>query len=99
MDVSIDHTRCDPRPRVVLNLARGLVGLPGAKDAILDHKIAAQLRACRQEELVSLNCVRAHMHSLLLKQLTVVMLYPAQVKQKAPARRYERTGALTEGRD
>ena len=82
MDVSIDHTRCDPRSRVVLNLARGLVGLPGAKNAILDHKIAAQLRACRQEELVSLNCVRAHMHSLLLKQLTVVMLIPGPCKNK-----------------
>ena len=83
MDVGVDHTRRDPRSRVVLNLARGLVGLPGAKDAVFDHEIAAQLRACRQEELVSLNCVRAHMHSLLLKQLTVVMLIPSSRKTKS----------------
>ena len=63
VDVGVDHARCDPRPRVVPDLAGGLVGLPGAKDAILDHEIAAQLRACRQEELVSLNCVRAHLCS------------------------------------
>lgn len=67
VDVGVDHARRNPRTRVVLNLARGLIGLPGAKDAVLDHEVAAQLRACRQEELVSLNCVCAHMHSLLLK--------------------------------
>ena len=83
MDVGVDHAWRDPRSRVVLDLARGLVGLPGAKDAILDHKIAAQLRTCRQEELVSLNCVRAHMHSSLLKQLTVVMLIPSSRKTKS----------------
>ena len=63
VDVGVDHARCDPRPRVVPDLAGGLIGLPGAKDAVLDHEIAAQLRACRQEELVNLNCVRAHLCS------------------------------------
>ena len=63
VDVGVHHTRRNPRPRVILNLASGLVGLPGAKDAVLDHKVATQLRPCRQKELVGLDSIRAHLSS------------------------------------
>ena len=63
VDVGVHHARRNPRARVVLDLAIGLIGLPGAKDAVFDHKIAAQLRPRRQKELVGLDSIRAHLSS------------------------------------
>ena len=63
VDVGVHHARRDPCARVVLDLASGLVGPPGAEDAVLDHEVAAQLRPRRQEELVGLDSIRAHLCS------------------------------------
>ena len=63
VDVGVHHARRNPCTRVVLDLASGLIGLPGAKNAVLDHKIAAQLRPRRQKELVGLDSIRAHLSS------------------------------------
>ena len=63
MNMGVHHARRNPCTRIIFDLTSGLIGLPGAKDAVLDHKVAAQLRPCRQKELVGLDSIRAHLSS------------------------------------
>ena len=63
MNMGVHHARRNPCARVILDLASGLIDPPGAKDAVFDHEVAAQLRPRRQEELVGLDSIRAHLCS------------------------------------
>ena len=41
MNMGVHHARRNPCTRVILDLASGLIDLPGAKDAVFDHEVAA----------------------------------------------------------